>query len=80
MAAWARGYERLSKQGETVVPDLVAYIYSIQGERDRAFAWLEKSMEMHSSAPPAFKIDPTYDELRSDPRYSELIRRVGLPP
>jgi TolB-like protein/DNA-binding winged helix-turn-helix (wHTH) protein len=80
MAAWARGYERLSKQGETVVPDLVNYIYSIQGERDRAFAWLEKSMEMHSSAPPAFKIDPTYDELRSDPRFTELIRRVGLTP
>jgi TolB-like protein/DNA-binding winged helix-turn-helix (wHTH) protein len=80
MAAWARGYERLSKQGEAVLPDLVAYIYSIQGDRDRAFAWLEKSMQMHSSAPPAFKIDPTYDELRPDPRYAELIRRVGLTP
>jgi len=79
MATWARGYERLSKEGETVHPDLVAYIYSIQGERDRAFAWLEKSMEMHSSAPPAFKVDPTYDDLRSDPRFTELLRRVGLP-
>jgi TolB-like protein/DNA-binding winged helix-turn-helix (wHTH) protein len=80
MTEWARGLETLAEQGEIVEPGLVAYIYSIQGQKDRAFAWLEKSMEMHSSAPPAFKVDPTYDELRSDPRYSELIRRVGLKP
>ena len=80
MTEWAHGLESLSKQGEIVEPGLVAYIYSIQGDRDRAFAWLEKSMAMHSSAPPAFKVDPTYDDLRSDPRFAELIRRVGLTP
>jgi len=80
MTEWTRGLERLAKQGEVVEPGLLAYLYSIQGQPDRAFAWLEKSMESHSSAPPAFQVDPTYDELRSDPRYAQLIHRVGLSP
>jgi len=77
---WVAGLEKLSKQGETVHPDLMAYLYSISGEKDRAFAWLEKSMEMHSSGPSFFKIDPDVDDLRSDPRFADLIRRVGLSP
>jgi len=75
---WVAGLEKLSKQGETVHPDLMAYLYSISGEKDRAFAWLEESMEMHSSGPSFFKIDPDVDDLRSDPRFADLIRRVGL--
>jgi len=63
-----------------VHPDLMAYLYSIQGEKDSAFRWLEKSMEMHSSGPIFFKVDPDVDDLRSDPRFADLIRRVGLSP
>jgi len=80
MREWVAGWETISRQGGTVHPDTVAYIYSILGDKDRAFAWLEKSFEMHSSAPSAFTIDPTYDDLRSDPRFTEMIRRVGLSP
>lgn len=79
MRAWAAGLEAIAKQGGTVQPDLLAYLYSILGDKDRAFAWLEKSMEMHTPQPPALKIDPTVDELRSDPRFADLLRRVGLP-
>lgn len=77
--AWAAGLETLSMQGEAVHPDLMAYLYAILGENDRAFSWLEKSMEMHSSGPSVFKIDPDVDDLRSDPRFADLIRRVGFP-
>ena len=76
---WAEGWERIARQGGTVLPDLPAYLFGILGERDRAFAWLEKSMEMHTGQPLYFKIDPTLDDLRSDPRFADLIRRVGLP-
>lgn len=79
MRAWAAGLEMIAKQGGAVQPDLLAYQYSLLGERDRAFAWLEKSMEMHTAQPPAFKVDPTLDDLRSDPRFADLLRRVGLP-
>jgi len=78
MREWAAGWEAIARTGEIVHPDWPAYIYSLLGDRDRAFAWLEKSMEMHTPDPPAFKVDPTLDDLRSDPRFDELIRRVGL--
>jgi len=80
MREWVAGLETTAARGGTVHPDLPAYIYSILGDKDRAFAWLEKSLEMHSSAPSAFKTDPTYDDLRSDLRFADLIRRVGLSP
>jgi TolB-like protein/DNA-binding winged helix-turn-helix (wHTH) protein/tetratricopeptide (TPR) repeat protein len=79
MHAWAAGWEQIAKQGGTIQPDRLVYIYSILGDKDRAFAWLEKSMEMHTSQPPALKVDPTVDELRSDPRFNDFLRRTGLP-
>jgi TolB-like protein/DNA-binding winged helix-turn-helix (wHTH) protein len=77
---WAAGLETLSMQGEPIHPDLMVYLYAILGERDRSFAWLEKSMEMHSSGSSVLTIDPDMDELRSDPRFADLLRRVGLSP
>ena len=77
---WVAGLETLSRQGEVVHPDLMAYLYAVLGEKDRAFAWFEKSMEMHSSGSSVFTIDPDDDPLRADPRFADLIRRVGLSP
>jgi len=54
----------------------VAYIGV--GDNDKALAWLEKAYAEHSSSLTALKVDPTYDPLRSDPRFQELVRRVGL--
>jgi TolB-like protein/DNA-binding winged helix-turn-helix (wHTH) protein len=80
MRDWVAGWEMIAKQGGTVQPDLLAYLYSILDEKDRAFAWLEKSLEWHTSQSRALKIDPTVDDLRSDPRFDQLLRRVGLSP
>jgi len=77
---WVSGLEALSKKGEPVYPELPAYIYGLLGDRDQAFGWMEKAMEMHSSGPPALKVDPTEDALRADPRFADLLRRVGLSP
>lgn len=76
--AWATGLETLHKQGETVYPDLMAYLYVILGDKNRAFAWLEKSLEMHTSESLYLKVDPDVEDLRSDPRFATLMRRVGL--
>jgi TolB-like protein/DNA-binding winged helix-turn-helix (wHTH) protein len=78
LRAWAAGLETLYKQGEVVHPDLMAYLYENLGDKDRAFAWLEKSIEMHSSGSLYFKVDPDVDDLRSDPRFAELMRRMDL--
>jgi len=48
------------------------------GNKDQAFVYLEKAYSQHSSAPTALKVDPLYDPLRSDPRFQDLLRRVGL--
>jgi tetratricopeptide (TPR) repeat protein len=48
------------------------------GNKDQAFADLEKTYSQHASAPIALKVDPMYDPLRSDPRFQELLHRVGL--
>ncbi len=63
-----------------VPPFWVAYIYVGLGEKDRAFEWLEKAFETHGIGPQMLKVDPVFDNLRSDPRFADLVRRVGLPP
>jgi TolB-like protein/DNA-binding winged helix-turn-helix (wHTH) protein/Flp pilus assembly protein TadD len=48
------------------------------GDKDQAFAWLEKAYSQHSYALITLKVEPSYDPLRSDPRFQDLMRRVGL--
>jgi serine/threonine protein kinase/Tfp pilus assembly protein PilF len=58
----------------------IARIYAALGENDQAFAWLKKSCDERDSIAMWIKVDPTMDKLRSDPRYAELLREMGLPP
>jgi TolB-like protein/DNA-binding winged helix-turn-helix (wHTH) protein/Tfp pilus assembly protein PilF len=48
------------------------------GNKELAFVWLEKAYAQHSPAMTTLKVDPIYDPLRSDPRFQDLLRRVGL--
>ena len=57
-------------------PILIAYVGI--GNKDEAFAWLEKAYSQHSNVLTSLKVDPIYDPLRSDPRFQDLLRRVGL--
>ncbi len=62
-----------------VPPDLMAYFYESLGQEDQAFAWLEKAYAEHNSEITGLKTDLMWDGLRSDPRFADLVRRVGLP-
>ena len=68
----------LSKK-EFVTPYGMALIYAGLGEKDNAFHWLDKSYEEHSNFLVWLKVDPRWASIRSDKRYAELIRKVGLP-
>jgi len=41
--------------------------------------WLRRAYEEHSPSMPMLQMDPSFDSLRSDPRFQELVRRVGIP-
>ncbi len=69
--------KQLSAQ-EFVPATSVALIYEGLGEKDQAFAWLDKGYEQRAFQLQWIKIEPRWDSLRSDPRYADLIRRVGL--
>ncbi len=61
-----------------VDPYLIAIIYSGLGDRDRAFEWLERACEERSKEIPLLKVEPKLDGLRSDPRFAQLLKKVGL--
>jgi TolB-like protein len=57
----------------------VAWRYAEAGENDLAFEWLEKAFEAHVPQLLHLKGDPAYDSIRDDPRFGDLLRRMGLP-
>ena len=57
----------------------LAIVYARLGEKDRALACLNKAYEEHDTWLVWIKVAPFYDTLRSDPRFTELVRKVGLP-
>jgi eukaryotic-like serine/threonine-protein kinase len=62
-----------------VAPHFLAGIYIGLGEYERAIEYLEKSYEDHSHWLIYLHIDPSMDALRSNPRFQDLLKRVGLP-
>lgn len=57
----------------------IALVYAGLGDKNEAFAWLEEAYKTHSEGLTNLKIDPCLDPLRSDPRFDDLVHRVGLP-
>ena len=62
-----------------VSPINFVFIYIGLGEKDEAFQWLETCYQERDPQMTRLKVNPLFDPLRSDPRFTELMRRVGLP-
>jgi tetratricopeptide (TPR) repeat protein len=63
-----------------VAADSIAVVYVALGEKDEAFRWLERAFEEHSGGFYSFMFRPEFRPLRSDPRFADLLRRIGLDP
>jgi tetratricopeptide (TPR) repeat protein len=64
---------------ETVTPRCFVLVYAAIGERDRAFYWLDRAFEANDPFLFFLRVMPLYDPLRSDPRFDQILRRLGIP-
>ena len=75
---WATLEDELSKH-QYEDPAIIGFIHAAAGEKDQAFAWLEKAFKEKSEAMEYLKTHPMAESLRSDPRYTDLLKRMRLP-
>jgi TolB-like protein/tetratricopeptide (TPR) repeat protein len=69
---------KINHRGRYLASPMIARIHLGLGEIDEAFEWLRKGIEERSYWIVFLKIDPVYDEIRSDPRFLDLLRAVRL--
>ena len=67
------------RKGQYISPGQLAIIYIGLGEKDKAFAYLEEANKMHDLSIMRLKVERRFDPLRSDPRFNDLVRRIGIP-
>jgi TolB-like protein/Tfp pilus assembly protein PilF len=70
--------EQVNRHRQLDPTPMLVVAYAGMDNKDEAFAWLAKAFRERSNALTVLKVDPIYDPLRSDPRFQELLRRVGL--
>jgi len=74
LAQWKRG----SPDGAALSRFMLLHAYVATGRKEEALALIEKSYREHSNLVTTLKVEPALDPLRGDPRFQELLRRVGL--
>ena len=77
---WQKELELANEQArhEPVGAFRMARIYTMLGDRDHAFEWLEKAYDERNSLLIFANVVPLFDGLRADPRFRDLVRRIGL--
>jgi len=61
-----------------VTPWQVATLYTRAGMKEQALDWFEKAYNSHDPNMSYLNIDPIFDELRSHPRFQDILKRMGL--
>jgi tetratricopeptide (TPR) repeat protein len=72
-----RKFEELGRTGYSVSYRPAA-MYALLGDKDKAFALLEKALAAHDWDMGRLNVDPFLDSLRDDPRFKDLIKRMGF--
>jgi hypothetical protein len=81
----ARGFwQRMQKETEKLDAEIGEFdlplVYARLGEKEKALAELEGNYEERRPLGTLLNVDPAFDSLRSDPRFGDLVRRMGLTP
>jgi len=81
----AKQFERIQATNKVFFPMTIAQLYAGIGEKDRAFYWLEQAYQHRDWIGGDFGLElvglePMLDPLRADPRFEDLMRRIGMPP
>jgi len=87
LADYTRGERRAADEAlaELIAKDRdflayqVAQVYAWRGENDKAFEWLQVSLDTHDTGTVSLLIDPLLRGLQHDPRYNRLLAKIGLP-
>ena len=74
MAKW----EQLNRKHSWPSADVILMAYVAMDEKEKALAFLDQSYQNHSISLTSLKVEPAFDPLRGDPRFQDLLRRVGL--
>jgi len=77
---WEKRLDLAKGQGKRrpVQPTFLAWLYAELGDKDKAIEWLQRALEEHDMVLVELGVSPVWDSLRSDPRFVELVRRIGL--
>src|SRR5262249_18423567 len=67
----AHAHDRLAYQ--------IAEAYAVRGENDKAFEWLQMAFDQRDGGMLSLLVDPFLHGLRSDPRYKDLVAKLGMP-
>jgi TolB-like protein/tetratricopeptide (TPR) repeat protein len=70
---------RIEAEAPGYAPFGMIWAYAGLGDKERAFAYLERAYQERAGRMVWLNVDPTSELLRSDPRFNDLVRRVGLP-
>jgi TolB-like protein/DNA-binding winged helix-turn-helix (wHTH) protein/Flp pilus assembly protein TadD len=82
---WQEKLARVENQlkrskGRPISPGNIASLYALAGDKDKAFEWLDRAYkERDGMVITLLKRDPSFKNLRDDPRFAQLLQRMGLP-
>jgi len=78
---WRKELELAQEEArwKRVSPIIMARLYTELGDKDRAFAWLQQAYQERNGKLSFLKTLPGFENLRADPRFADLVRRIGIP-
>jgi hypothetical protein len=75
---WIERIEKQSYSEDTIPPFLLAYLWALLGERNKVFFYLDKAYTERDPHMQALQLPIVPEEIRFDPRYEQLLKKMGL--